>query len=366
MVKFLNLKKINNTYKKEIDVAIGKVFNSGWYILGKEVGKFEESFAKFCGVNYAIGVANGLDALVISLRALGIGKGDEVIVPSNTYIATILAISANGAIPVLVEPDEKNLNIDPEKIEAAITSKTKAIMPVHLYGQACDMTRIMKIAKKHKLKIVEDCAQAHGARHNGKRVGTFGDCNGFSFYPGKNLGALGDGGIITTNDKKIADKVRALRNYGSAVKYENLFKGYNSRLDEIQAGILSVKLKHLDSDNNKRRKIAKYYLDNMKNPEIILPKVTDSKAESHVWHLFVVRCENRDELKKYLADNGIETIIHYPIAPHKQNAYAELKNLKLPISERIHKEVLSLPISPVMGINEAKYVVKIINNYGKK
>jgi dTDP-4-amino-4,6-dideoxygalactose transaminase len=365
IIKFLDLHKINERYRDEIGRAIKRVIDSGWYLHGKEVEKFEKEFARFCGVKYAVGVANGLDALIVSLRVLGIGKGDEVIVPANTYIATILAITANSATPVLVEPNINTYNIDPEKIEAAITSKTKAIMPVHLYGQACDMTVILEIAKKYNLKIIEDCAQAHGALHNKKRVGSFGDCNGFSFYPGKNLGALGDGGMVTTNNKAFAKKIRAIRNYGSFAKYKNLYKGINSRLDEIQAGILSVKLSHLKNDNEKRRNIAKYYLENIKNSAIILPKMKPDDPKSHVWHLFVIRCKTRNDLQKYLLDNGIETIIHYPIPPHKQEAYAEFNNLDLPISEQIHNEVLSLPISPVMTTGEMQKVVKIINKYGR-
>ncbi|KKP89569.1 MAG: dTDP-6-deoxy-D-xylo-hex-3-ulose aminase [Parcubacteria group bacterium GW2011_GWC1_36_108] len=366
MIKFLDLHKINERYRNEIDAAIKSILDSGWYLLGKETEKFEKEFASFCGVKYAIGVANGLDALIISLKALGIEEGDEIIVPSNTYIATILAISANGATPILVEPDIDNYNIEPKNIEAAITSKTKAIMPVHLYGQACEMDPIMSIAKKYNLMVVEDCAQSHGAIYENQCVGSFGNCAGFSFYPGKNLGAMGDGGMITTNDEEIANKIRAIRNYGSFVKYENLYKGMNSRLDEIQAAILSVKLGYLQEDNEKRRKIANYYLENIKNPVIILPKISNDNEKSHVWHLFVIRCEKRDELKKYLLDNDIETSIHYPIPPHKQNAYMEWKDLVLPISEKIHNEVLSLPVSPVMTKEEIERVVKIINEYEQK
>lgn len=363
MLKFLDLHKINERYRQEIDDAIKKVIDSGWYLLGKEIKRFEDEFSNFCGTRYAIGVANGLDALTISLKALDIGEGDEVIVPSNTYIATVLAITANKAIPILVEPDMDTYNIDPRKIEAAITKRTKAIMPVHLYGQACNMTPIIEIAKKHDLKVVEDCAQAHGALHRGTRVGSFGDCGGFSFYPGKNLGAMGDGGMITTNDEKIAEKVYAIRNYGSLVKYEHLYKGVNSRLDEIQSTILSIKLSHLEADNEKRRSVAKYYLENIKNPVITLPKVEYDDQRSHVWHLFVVRCKKRDSLKEYLLNNGIETVIHYPTPPHKQKAYAELSGLSLPISEQLHREVLSLPISPVMTEIEMKQVVETINSY---
>lgn len=365
MLKFLDLHGVNEQYRNEIDAAIKRVVDSGWYLLGKEIEKFEKEFADFCGVKYAIGVANGLDALVISLKALDIGEGDEVIVPSNTYIATVLAITASKAIPVFVEPDIKTYNIDCDKIEAAITEKTKAIMPVHLYGRACDMTAILKIAKKYTLQVIEDCAQAHGAIYEGSRVGSFGDCNGFSFYPGKNLGAMGDGGIITTNDESIAKKVRAIRNYGSFVKYEHLYKGMNSRLDEIQAAILSVKLSHLDQDNEKRRNVAKYYRENINNPLIILPEIRIDEQESHVWHLFVVRTQKRDALRKYLLDNDIETVIHYPTPPHKQKAYEEFSDLVLPMSEQIHREVLSLPISPIMTQEEIQKVVETINKYGE-
>lgn len=363
MLKFLDLHRLNERYRDEINSAIKRVIDSGWYLLGKEVEKFEKEFANFCGVKYAIGVANGLDALIISLRALNIGEGDEVIVPSNTYIATILAITANNAIPILVEPDMDTCNIDPKKIEAAITEKTRAIMPVHLYGQACDMTAIREIAKKYDLKVIEDCAQAHGALHKGECVGSFGDCGGFSFYPGKNLGALSDGGIITTNDEKIAEKARAIRNYGSLVKYENLYKGMNSRLDEIQSGILSVKLLHLETDNEKRRNVARYYLENIKNSVVTLPKIASDDQKSHVWHLFVIRSKKRDDLKKYLSEKGIETVIHYPVPPHKQVAYRELNDLSFPVSEQLHQEVLSLPISPVMTEAEMKLVVDTINSY---
>ncbi len=363
-LKFLDIHRINEQYRDEIDKALKRVLDSGWYVLGQEVEKFESEFAKFCGVKYAIGVANGLDALTISLKALGIGDGDEVIVPSNTYIATILAITVNNAIPVLVEPDMGTYNIDPEKIEAAITKKTKAIMPVHLYGQACDMTAILEIAKRYNLKIVEDCAQAHGAVCGDKRVGSFGDCNGFSFYPGKNLGALGDGGMVTTNDESVAQKVRALRNYGSLTKYEHLYKGFNSRLDELQAAVLSVKLPSLNEDNGKRRNIARYYLKHISNPAIVLPRIM-SDDSSHVWHLFVIRCAQRDKLKEYLSGNDIETVIHYPTPPHKQPAYSEFNEMCFPISGQIHREVLSLPISPVMTEEEMQYVVAMVNAYGK-
>ncbi len=363
---FLDLKKINQRHRLEIDSAIKRVVDSGRYLLGQEVCDFEDEFARFCGVRFAIGVANGLDALTLSLEALNIGNGDEVIVPSNTYIATILAISANGATPILVEPDIDTYNIDPNLIEAAITPKTKMIMPVHLYGQVCEMDAISAIADRYGLKIVEDCAQAHGAEYSGRRVGSFGDCGGFSFYPGKNLGALGDGGMIVTNDADLDRKLRALRNYGSLQKYENIYKGTNSRLDEIQAAVLGVKLPYLLQDNDARRRIAKYYLKNIDHPEIVLPKARQDDDASHVWHVFVIRCRTRDALRVHLTDHGVETVIHYPIPPHKQRAYEEWATVSFPTSESIHKEVLSLPISPVMTIEDAARVVDVVNKYARK
>ncbi|OOE00232.1 aminotransferase [Anoxybacillus kestanbolensis] len=363
MIPFLDLKKINLQYKKEIEAAMARVLESGWYILGKEVEKFEEEFAAYCGTKYAIGVANGLDALTLILKAYGIGEGDEVIVPANTYIATILAVSACGANPVLVEPDINSYNLDPNKIEEKITSKTKAIMVVHLYGQAANMDPINEVAKKYNLKVIEDAAQAHGAKYKGKRVGNLGDAAGFSFYPGKNLGALGDGGAITTNDSELATKLRALRNYGSHIKYENLYKGVNSRLDELQAAILRVKLPHLDEENEQRRKIAEYYLENIKNPKITLPIVENGDRESHVWHLFVIRTESREHLQKTLEEYGVQTLIHYPIPPHKQEAYSEWNHLSYPITEKIHNEVLSLPISPIITIEEVEKIIDVVNQY---
>lgn len=363
MIPFLDLKKINLQYKEEIEEAMARVLESGWYILGKEVASFEEEFAQYCGVKHCIGVANGLDALTLIIRAYGFGPGDEIIVPANTYIASILAISANGATPILTEPDISTYNINPSLIEEKITERTKAILVVHLYGQAANMDPILQIAKKYNLKIIEDAAQAHGARYNGKRVGSLGDAAGFSFYPGKNLGALGDGGAITTNDDELADRLRALRNYGSHEKYKNLFKGVNSRLDEIQAAILRTKLKYLDKDNGKRRQIAEYYLNHIKNKKIILPMIENGNHLSHVWHLFVVRVENRDEFQEYLKEKGIQTLIHYPIPPHKQKAYQELNNRIFSISEQIHETIISLPISPVLSLEDAKKVVEIVNCY---
>lgn len=361
MIKFLDLHKINEQYRDGIDESIKRVLDSGWYLLGKEDDKFEENFAKFCGTKYAIGVANGLDALNLIIKAYGFNNGDEIIVPANTYIASILAISENNCTPVLVEPDIKTYNINPDLIEEKITSKTKAIMVVHLYGQAVKMEKIWALAKKYNLKVIEDSAQAHGAIYQGKRTGNLGDASGFSFYPGKNLGCLGDGGAITTNDGELAKKIRALRNYGSHFKYQNIYKGFNSRLDEIHAAVLDVKLKGLDADNQKRREIAAYYRENIKNPLITLPQAVDEKA--HVWHIFGVRVENRDKFQKYLTENEIQTLIHYPIPPHKQEAYKEWNNLSYPITEKIHREIISLPISPVMEEDEVKKVVEVVNNY---
>ena len=359
MVKFLDLHKINEQYRNGIDEAIKRVLDSGWYLLGKENESFDKNFAEYCSVKHSIGVANGLEALRLIINAYGFGTGDEIIVPANTYIASILAISQNGCMPVLVEPDINTYNINPDLIEEKITSKTKAIMVVHLYGQAVEMEKIWALAKKYNLKIIEDCAQAHGAFYQGKRVGNLGDAAGFSFYPGKNLGCLGDGGAITTNDDEFAQKIKALRNYGSHIKYQNLYQGFNSRLDEIQAAVLDVKLKGLDNDNNKRREVAKYYLENIKNPLITLPQVKDEN--SHVWHVFVVRVEKREEFQKYLTKNDVQTLIHYPIPPHKQEAYKEWNGLSYPITEQIHKEIVSLPVSPVMTDDEVKKVVEIVN-----
>jgi len=371
MIPFLDLKEINTQYIDELKEACAKVIDSGWYIQGKEHQAFEEEFAEYCGTKYAIGVANGLDALALILRAykeLGfLCDEDEVIVPSNTYIASILAISENNLTPVLVEPDINTYLIDPDKIENKITSKTKAIMPVHLYGQTCQMDKINKIAKKYNLKIIEDSAQAHGAYFGNKKAGNLGDASGFSFYPGKNLGALGDGGAVTTNDEDLANAIRALGNYGSHKKYENLYKGVNSRLDEMQAAMLRVKLKYLDNEIEKRREIASYYIKNIKNPNIILPiqnlTLNIQNYKNHVWHLFVIRTNKRDELQKYLMDNGIQTLIHYPVPPHKQEAYREWNNKSYPISEQIHKEVLSLPISGVQSLEDTKKVEQVINDF---
>jgi dTDP-4-amino-4,6-dideoxygalactose transaminase len=365
MIPFLDLKVINAQYRDELVDACARVIDSGWYIDGTELEQFEQQFANYCGTEFAIGVANGLDALVLTLRAWKeLGKlkdGDEVIVPSNTYIASILAISANNLTPILVEPCVDSFNIDPKKIETAITSRTKAILPVHLYGQLADMPAIMDVAKRHGLLVLEDSAQAHGASLDGKRAGSWGDASGFSFYPGKNLGALGDAGAITTSDKELADTLRALRNYGSHEKYKNLFQGVNSRLDEIQAAMLNVKLSHLDNEIAHRRKVANAYLEGLNNKAIILP--TKENDSAHVWHVFVIRCERRDELQKYLADNGVQTLIHYPVPPHQQPAYKEWNDRIYPISESIHAEVLSLPIGPTLSIEDTNEIINAVNRF---
>jgi dTDP-4-amino-4,6-dideoxygalactose transaminase len=368
MIKFLDLQKINAQYEQELKEAANRVIDSGWYLMGKELEAFEKNYAAFCGVKYALGVANGLDALRLIFKAyieLGVmQKGDEVIVPANTYIASVLAISDNDLIPVFVEPNMHTYNLDASKIEAAITKKTKAVLTVHLYGQNSIDEQMLTICKKNNLKLVEDGAQSHGAEWNGKVSGAIGDAAGHSFYPGKNLGALGDAGAVSTNDAELAKIISALRNYGSHKKYENVYQGLNSRLDEIQAAFLIVKLKYIQNDIEARREVANYYLENIKNPKIILPTVLHE--EGHVWHLFVIRTENRNELQQYLNENGIQTLIHYPIPPHKQKAYAAYSDLSFPITENIHEEVLSLPLSAVMAIEEVDKVVKVINNIDLK
>jgi len=365
MIKFLDLYSINQAHKQELKDAFERVLDAGWFIMGAELKKFENDFAAYCGTKHAIGVANGLDALILIIRAYKelevFEEGDEIIVPSNTFIASILAVSANNLVPILVEPDIDTYNINPALIEARITPKTKAILPVHLYGQLCDMENINRIAQKHNLKVIEDCAQSHGAAANGRKAGNFGDAAGFSFYPGKNLGALGDGGAIVTNDDELASALRALANYGSHIKYQNKYKGVNSRLDELQAALLGVKLKTLDKDTEVKRTIANRYLNEINNDKIVLPKVTNQSA--HVWHLFVVRTKDRDGLQQYLTDNNIQTIIHYPVPPHKQEAYKEWNELSYPVSEQIHAEVLSLPLSPVMSVEEVNKVIEVMNNY---
>lgn len=365
MIPFLDLKGINAQYRDELHDAFSRVLDSGWYIQGSEVKAFEEEFASYCGVRHCIGVANGLDALILIFRAykeLGVLKeGDEVIVPSNTYIASILAISENKLKPVLVEPDLKTYNLNPELVRKAITPKTKAILAVHLYGQLADMMELNEIALKHQLLLIEDSAQSHGAECKGARAGSLGDASGFSFYPGKNLGALGDAGAVTTNSDELATAIRALGNYGSHQKYKNLYQGMNSRLDEMQAALLRVKLKYIDEDIQKRRAVASAYLERIENRKIILPHVTNEEA--HVWHLFVIRVNNRDELQSYLREQGVGTLIHYPVPPHKQEAYKEWNTLSFPIAEMMHDEVLSLPISGIQCTEITERVTKVLCDY---
>ncbi|HDY8131391.1 TPA: DegT/DnrJ/EryC1/StrS family aminotransferase [Vibrio vulnificus] len=365
MISFLDLKRINNLHEKELQEACERVIKSGWYISGEENQQFSKEFARYCGVNNCIGVANGLDALSLTLRAwkeLGkLDDGDEVIVQANTYIASILAITENNLVPVLVEPSSETYNLTTCSIESAITAKTKVILPVHLYGRISPMDEIMVLAEKYELLVLEDCAQAHGAAINGKRVGSWGHAGAFSFYPGKNLGALGDAGAITTNDDTLAHVIRALGNYGSHVKYENIYRGVNSRLDEMQAALLRVKLKYLDFETSIRKSIADCYYSKITNPIIKLPN--KSNSEQHVYHLFVIETNSRGEFQKYLESHGVQTLIHYPIPPHKQAAYREFVNYELPITENIHNNILSLPISPVMTIEEANHISKLCNQW---
>ncbi len=376
MIKFLDIKAINNSFEPELSQAIQRVVHSGWYLLGEETKQFEKEYASFTGAKHCIGVANGLDALRLILKAwmeMGfIKQGDEIIVPANTYIASILAITDNQLVPVLVEPVIDTYNIDPFLIEEKITKKTKAIMVVHLYGQISMHPQIEQLAEKYKLKIIEDSAQSQGAEHitaagQVKVAGNIGHASGHSFYPGKNLGALGDAGAVTTNDDELAEVIRAIANYGSKVKYQNTYTGLNSRLDEIQAAALRVKLKRMAADNLKRRQIAQYYLANIDVNRYTLPVVANCNTTvdnclSHVWHLFVVRSSNRNHLQKQLENKGIQTLIHYPIPPHKQAAYPHFNHLSFPITEQIHNEVLSLPISPVMTDDDKKVVVEVLNS----
>ncbi len=379
MIKFLDLKRINDSFEPHLSNAVKRVMDSGWYLLGREVEEFEKEYAMFLDVKHCIGVANGLDALRLILRAymeLGFMKeGDEIIVPANTYIATILAITDNRLVPVFVEPDIKTYNIDPYKIEEKVSPLTKGIMVVHLYGQNSMHPEIQRLVAKYNLKLIEDNAQSQGCYYDGKRTGSVGDAAGHSFYPGKNLGALGDAGAVTTNDDTIAEVVRTIANYGSRVKYQNLYRGLNSRLDEIQASILRVKLPRLDPDNQKRNEVAEFYLENINHPGIVLPVRRNTETNnthsnlntpvhlSHVWHLFVVRCKHRDDLQHYLSDNNIQTIIHYPVPPHQQPAYKEWNQMQLPVTEIIHKQVLSLPIGPDMNREEVREVVETINRF---
>lgn len=371
MIKFLDLKKINKVHQAEIKTAVNQTINSGWYLNGKGTKSFEHDLSRYIGVKHVIACGNGLDALRIILRGyieLGVlSEGDEVIVPANTYIASILAITDNKLTPVFIEPTEDTYNIDCNLIEENISEKTRAIMLVHLYGKIIWQDDIKAIAKKYHLKIIEDNAQAIGAEINNVKSGNLGDAAGFSFYPGKNLGALGDAGAITTNDDKLAEVVRTLGNYGSKIKYENQFKGFNSRMDEIQAAILSVKLKYINEENQKRREIAQYYCNNITNSNVTLPKGKNINSEkNHVWHLFVIRTKNRDELYKHLTNLGIETLIHYPIPAHKQECYKEYNSLIYPITEKLQHEVLSLPISPILEDEEVGKIVDCVNSFVPK
>lgn len=362
-VPFVSFLPIEHEIDKDLREAFERVYTRSWYIEGIEDEAFEKAFAQYCNADYCVGVGNGLDALMLALKALGVSHGDEVIVPSNTYIATALAATYVGAMPVFVEPDIRTFNIDPVKIESAITNKTKVIMPVHLYGQSCDMDPIMEIAERHHLYVVEDCAQAHGATYKGKTVGSFGDAAGFSFYPGKNLGALGDAGAAVTNNKELADKIRALGNYGSDYKYHHIYKGNNSRLDELQAAFLMAKLPHLDRINSERRRIAQQYLDGIKNPEIILPYVPEDTVP--VWHIFAIRCKRRIELEGFLNEAGIGTNKHYPIPMHLQECYKDLgfKVGDFPIAEEISATELSIPMYFGMTDEEIAYVIERINKF---
>lgn len=364
-VPFLDLKATHNPIKEDLESAFERVLDSGWYIQGNELESFEREFAAYCGSKYCIGVGNGLDALHLILRAYGIGAGDEVIVPANTFIATWLAVTYAGAIPIGVEPDEDSYNINPALIEAAITKKTRAIMPVHLYGQPAAMNEISQIAAKYGLKVIEDAAQAHGSTYQGLRAGSMGDAAGFSFYPGKNLGALGDGGAVTTDDPQLAEKIRKLRNYGASKKYIHEALGYNSRLDEVQAAILRVKLKHLDTMNERRRKVAARYKEGLSDRALVLPSV--SEASEPVWHLFVVRTTKRSALQAHLKANGVETMVHYPVSPHLQLAYQSLGIVKgaFPVTEALQDEVLSLPMYPQLQDDQIEWVINSIRTFGE-
>ncbi|MCO4322070.1 DegT/DnrJ/EryC1/StrS family aminotransferase [Aliidiomarina quisquiliarum] len=364
MIPFLDLKSINQQYRDELILAVSKVIDSGWYIGGSELNSFEYEFASYCGAKHAIGVGNGLDALSLTIRAwIAMGKlkeGDEVIVPSNTFIATILAVTEHKLTPILVEPDPKTYNLCPYKLKRAITNKTRLVMPVHLYGRAADMPAIMDIANKYSLLVLEDAAQAHGAELHGKRVGTWGDASGFSFYPGKNLGAIGDAGAVTTGDSELETMIRSLGNYGSTRKYEHKYQGVNSRLDEIQAAVLRVKLKYLDIEISKRRKAAKIYLEHIHNPLIYLPELGN---KDNVWHLFVVRTAKRAELQQHLEKHNIQSLIHYPIPPHRQGAYRQTGKVSYPLTDSIHNEVLSLPMGPTLPIDDIEYISAICNDF---
>ena len=360
-IPFLSLKATNQIYESQIEKIVTEILSSGWYILGEKLKQFETEFAQYCGVKHCIGVANGLDALTIILKASDFPPNSEIIVPANSYIATILSVSNANLIPVPVEPNWNDYLIDYQVIEQAITSKTKAILVTHLYGKCCEMDKINALAHKHNLKVFEDAAQAHGATYNGEKAGSLSDGAGFSFYPSKNLGAMGDAGAITTNDDALANRIKALRNYGSSEKYVFDYQGYNSRLDEIQAAILTIKLPNLEAENAYRKKIAKRYLTEINNTKIILPP--DDTVDNDVWHLFVIRTNNREKLRSFLIERGIATDIHYPIAPHKQLAYQAWKNYPLPITEQIHEEVVSLPLNTILAETEVSYIIENVNQF---
>lgn len=378
MIKFLDLKKVTESHREEIEKATLRVVNSGWYLQGEENKNFERDFAEFIGTGHAVGCANGLDALILIFRALielkRLKPGDEVIVPANTYIASILSITENGLVPVLVEPDRESLQIDPDLIGQSITPRTKAILIVHLYGRCAYNERIAEICKRHDLLLIEDNAQAHGCLYRDRRTGSLGIAAAHSFYPGKNLGALGDGGAVTTSDPELAEAIRTLANYGSSEKYIFRYRGRNSRLDEIQAAVLDVKLTYLDEDNEKRRQIARIYFNGITNPDVVLPgkdlyfsQDPDKKAPvDNVYHIFPVLTDHRDSLQSYLKKNGVQTLIHYPVPPHRQECYKDWASLSLPVTESIHDRELSLPMSPVMTAEEARRVVDLINSFDPK
>lgn len=360
-VPFFDMKAVNSAYSAEIQAAVSETLAGGRYVLGPQVEQFEKEFAAYCGTKHCVGVGCGLDALALILKAMGIGPGDEVILPAQTFIATVLAVTETGATPVFTEVDEQSFLVNAQLIEEKITNRTKAVIVVHLYGQCARMAEIADLCRKRNIRLIEDACQAHGAVRDGKKAGSFGDAAAFSFYPTKNLGAAGDGGAITTNDDNIAQRVKGLRNYGSSKKYHHPFKGKNSRLDEVQATILRVKLRHLEDDNRARIRIAEEYLKGISNPRISLP-ATDGGG-SHVWHLFVVRCAERDRLQTQLASNGIETLVHYPIPPHKQGAYSEFEGVQLPVTEKLHREVLSLPLYPRMPQEFVREVIDAVNAF---
>jgi dTDP-4-amino-4,6-dideoxygalactose transaminase len=363
MIPFLDLNQINKPHSAAIEEAALRVLRSGWYVLGKELKSFEESFADYCGAEYCVGVANGLDAITLILKAYGFPANAEIIVPANTYIASVLPVTYLHLVPVFVEPDEYTMLIDPSKIEEKINRNTKAILTVDLYGRSCDMEPILALGRKYGLKVITDAAQAHGAVYQGKKVGALADATAFSFYPTKNLGALGDAGAVTTSDVALAEKIEYLRNYGSRERYKNEFQGVNSRLDELQAAILQAKLPYLDLENEKRRHIARRYLSEINSPELRLPPADGINMD--VWHLFVVRCAERQKLVSHLEQCGVQTNVHYPLPIHKQNAFAELNHLQLPITEAIHREVVSLPLSPVLTHEDVTFIIDAVNQYSQ-